>query len=156
MKFKNVICLIFQLKWNRKIPFARTFSFEYKGEGHYYINKTRYKVEKIKGEFWMKIDNPFLSTDAPTRSPSDIKIRIEESERENFLNVDFYAAIIPKLLELIFEFFFITYAISSIMDKVWISAGLSFLMVLFAVMVFRIEKFFETRHVIADLKTLCD
>ena len=156
MKSRKNIYRILGFRWYRKIPFENTFVFDYQGVGHYYINKTRYKVEKEGDAYWMKIDNPFPAIDTPTRCPSKMKITIEESTDGNSLNVEFHAFLLRKIVELAFELFFIYHSVSSIVDKDWVSAGISFLMALIPMLAFHLEQFIETRHVISDLKTLCE
>ena len=152
---KEIIYRILDLRRSRKIPFERTFSFVYEGDGRYYINKTRYNVKRVKDDFWIKIDNPILS-ETSTLNPSNIKVSVKESAGGNFLDVEFYAAMPQKIIELAFELFAISFCVFSLVNMKWIFAGLAFLMFIFPLVVFRLEKMAETRNVMTDLKTICD
>ncbi len=147
---KKIIYRILDLRRFRKIPFEGTFSFTYEGEGHYYINKTRYKVKKVKDDFWIKIDNPILS-ETSTLNPSNIKVSVKET----FLDVEFHASIPQKTIELLFKLLTISFFVFSLVNMKWIYAGVAFLMFVFPVVVFRLEKMAETKNVITDLKTIC-
>ena len=155
MKSRKNIYRILGFRWYKKIPFENTFVFDYQGVGHYYINKTRYKVEKEGDAYWMKIDNPFPAIDTPTRCPSKMKITIEESTDGNSLNVEFHAFLLRKIVELAFELFFFLFSLYSLVNMKYIFAGTAFFMAIFPMLAFHLEQFIETRHVISDLKTLC-
>ena len=127
MKSRKNIYRILGFRWYRKIPFENTFVFDYQGVGHYYINKTRYKVKKEGDAYWMKIDNPFPAIDTPTRCPSKIKITIEESTDGNSLNVEFHAFLLRKIVELAFELFFILFSLYSLVNMKYILLAQHFL-----------------------------
>lgn len=115
MKLSEIVNLILGLKWERKIPFEKTFSFDYNGDGYYYINKTRYKVKKVKDDFWIKIDNPILS-ETSTLNPSNIKISEKATEGVRFLDVEFHAAVPQKTIELALKLSTILFCIFSLMN----------------------------------------
>ncbi|MCQ2211704.1 MAG: hypothetical protein MJZ34_15585 [Paludibacteraceae bacterium] len=147
---------ILHLKWHRKIKFQETFSFDYQGEGYYYINKRRYKVRRENGSFWIRIDNPFYTMFTPTKHPSDIKVTIQETQDGNWMDLEFYANVSSKILEIVFEVACIYLTLLDFKNKAWIHIVMPFFMMIVAMVATRISSFIETRYVISDLKTLCD
>ncbi len=156
MGLRKIINFIFNFRWHRRIIFENDFLFDYQGVGYYYINKTRYKVRKENGVLWIKIDTPFWSDSCPTKSPSNIKVTLQESPEGKALNLEFHASVFPKIFEVIFETALMVLAVYLLLNMVWIGAGVAFSMALFSLIIRRRETWFEADHVVEDLKALCD